>query len=101
MIFEFKTAPSLEASQDVFRIYSFLHSMLQDAPSGTPCYRTRMLHEDTISHLRTLLIEGQIAPGSRIQEQVLCAELGISRTPLREALKVLAAEGHVVLLPHR
>ncbi len=60
-----------------------------------------MLHEDTISHLRTLLIEGQIAPGSRIQEQALCAELGISRTPLREALKVLAAEGHVVLLPHR
>ena len=60
-----------------------------------------MLHEDTISRLRTLLIEGQIAPGSRIQEQTLCAELGISRTPLREALKVLAAEGHVVLLPHR
>jgi DNA-binding GntR family transcriptional regulator len=60
-----------------------------------------MLHEETISRIRELLIEGQIAPGARIPEQALCASLGISRTPLREALKVLAAEGHVVLLPHR
>jgi DNA-binding GntR family transcriptional regulator len=36
-----------------------------------------------------------------VPERALCAELGISRTPLREALKVLAAEGHVVLLPNR
>lgn len=60
-----------------------------------------MLHEETISRLRTMLIDGEIAPGSRIAEQALCAALGISRTPLREALKVLASEGHVVLLPHR
>ncbi len=60
-----------------------------------------MLHGETISHIRDLLIEGVIAPGARIPEQALCASLGISRTPLREALKVLAAEGHVVLLPNR
>jgi DNA-binding GntR family transcriptional regulator len=40
-------------------------------------------------------------PGTRIDEQVLTAEYGISRTPLREALKVLAAEGLVTLRPRR
>jgi DNA-binding GntR family transcriptional regulator len=60
-----------------------------------------MLHEDIIARIRDQLIEGAIAPGGRIPEQALCQTLGISRTPLREALKVLAAEGHVVLLPNR
>jgi len=40
-------------------------------------------------------------PGARVPERELCEALGISRTPLREALKVLAAEGLVVLLPNR
>lgn len=60
-----------------------------------------MLHDQTITHIRNMLIEGEIRPGARIPEQALCRMLGISRTPLREALKVLAAEGHVVLLPNR
>jgi len=60
-----------------------------------------MLHEDIIARIRDRLIEGAIAPGARIPEQDLCRALGISRTPLREALKVLAAEGHVLLLPNR
>src|SRR6476469_2134187 len=60
-----------------------------------------MLHDEVISRLRHILTEGEIAPGSRIPERELCASLGISRTPLREALKVLAAEGLVVLLPNR
>ena len=40
-------------------------------------------------------------PGSRVPEKDLCAEFGVSRTPLREALKVMASEGYVVLLPNR
>jgi DNA-binding GntR family transcriptional regulator len=48
-----------------------------------------------------MLIEGEIPPGARIPERELCTRLGISRTPLREALKVLGAEGLVVLLPNR
>jgi DNA-binding GntR family transcriptional regulator len=42
-----------------------------------------------------------LAPGGWIDEQALASEYGISRTPLREALKVLAAEGLVVLKPRR
>ena len=60
-----------------------------------------MLHEDVVSRLRNILLDGEIPPGARIPERELCARLQISRTPLREALKVLAAEGLVLLLPHR
>jgi DNA-binding GntR family transcriptional regulator len=60
-----------------------------------------MLHEEVVARLRTMLIDGEIPPGSRVPERELCAALHISRTPLREALKVLAAEGLVVLLPNR
>src|SRR4051795_432563 len=60
-----------------------------------------MMHDEVVSRLRHVLTEGEIAPGARIPERDLCASLGISRTPLREALKVLAAEGLVVLLPNR
>jgi DNA-binding GntR family transcriptional regulator len=60
-----------------------------------------MLHEDVVARLRAMLLEGEIPPGARIPERELCEKLAISRTPLREALKVLAAEGLVVLLPNR
>lgn len=59
------------------------------------------LHGEVLGRLRDLIVEGQLAPGIRIPEKDLCAEFGVSRTPLREALKVLAAEGLVELLPNR
>ncbi len=60
-----------------------------------------MLHEEVVSRVRVMLLEGDIPPGARIPERDLCDKLQISRTPLREALKVLAAEGLVQLLPNR
>jgi DNA-binding GntR family transcriptional regulator len=60
-----------------------------------------MMHEEVVSSLRHKLTEGEIPPGARIPERELCSSLRISRTPLREALKVLAAEGLVTLLPNR
>jgi DNA-binding GntR family transcriptional regulator len=59
------------------------------------------LHDEILIRLRDHIVEGNIADGSRIPERQLCEMLGISRTPLREALKVLAAEGLVELLPNR
>ena len=61
----------------------------------------RPLHEELAERLRVLIVEGEIAPGSRIDERSLCARFGVSRTPLREAIKVLAREGYVVLVPNR
>jgi DNA-binding GntR family transcriptional regulator len=59
------------------------------------------LHDETLTRLRDYIVEGNIADGGRIPERQLCEMLGISRTPLREALKVLAAEGLIELLPNR
>jgi DNA-binding GntR family transcriptional regulator len=59
------------------------------------------LHEAVAQSLRELITEGTLAPGARLNERVLCDHLGVSRTPLREAYKVLAAEGLVQLLPNR
>jgi DNA-binding GntR family transcriptional regulator len=60
-----------------------------------------MLHIEVVGGIRAMLLEGEIPPGARIPERELCEKLRISRTPLREALKVLAAEGLVQLLPNR
>ena len=48
-----------------------------------------------------MIVEGRLAAGTRVHEGKLCEQLGVSRTPLREALKVLAGEGLVELLPNR
>src|ERR1700726_1214329 len=59
------------------------------------------LHDEILARLRDHIVEGNIADGGRVPERQLCEMLGISRTPLREALKVLASEGLVELLPNR
>ncbi|HQR05071.1 MAG TPA: GntR family transcriptional regulator [Rhodocyclaceae bacterium] len=59
------------------------------------------LYQQVAERLRTRIFAHELAPGSWIDEQALADEYGISRTPLREALKVLAAEGMVVLRPRR
>ncbi len=66
----------------------------------TPIAR-RALHDEVVRRLRELIFEGDLAPGARIPERELCERFGISRTPLREALKVLASEGLVDLQHHR
>ena len=59
------------------------------------------LHEGVASKLRELIFDGVLEGESRIPEKILCKRFGISRTPLREALKVLAREGLICLLPNR
>ncbi|HVP07984.1 MAG TPA: GntR family transcriptional regulator [Burkholderiales bacterium] len=66
----------------------------------TPIVR-RPLHEEAADRLRDLIEQGKLAPGVRLNERVLTSQLGVSRTPLREAFKVLATEGLVELLPNR
>lgn len=61
----------------------------------------RALHATVLARLRDMIVEGELAPGARLNERVLCEKLGVSRTPLREAMKMLAAEGLLALLPNR
>ena len=59
------------------------------------------LHGEILARLREYIVEGNLADGTRIPERQLCDMFGVSRTPLREALKVLASEGLVDLLANR
>jgi DNA-binding GntR family transcriptional regulator len=63
--------------------------------------RRASLHQEVLGHVRDFIVQGHLRPGERISERYLCETLKVSRTPLREALKVLAAEGLVELLPNR
>ncbi|MBB3935724.1 DNA-binding transcriptional regulator, GntR family [Aureimonas phyllosphaerae] len=59
------------------------------------------LHDTIVGRLRDMIIEGALEPGSRLHEGQLGEQLGVSRTPLREAIKYLASEGLVELVPSR
>jgi DNA-binding GntR family transcriptional regulator len=59
------------------------------------------LHEQVAQRLRQMLVENRISPGAKLNERELAEVLQVSRTPLREAIKMLAAEGLVELLPNR
>ncbi|MBX3650303.1 MAG: GntR family transcriptional regulator [Burkholderiales bacterium] len=61
----------------------------------------RLLHETVVDQLRDLIVQGELAPETKLNERVLAERLGTSRTPLREAIKFLASEGLVELLPNR
>ena len=68
--------------------------------AGPPMLR-RSLHDDLVERLRDMIIAGTLPPGSRVHEGQIGAALGVSRTPLREALKFLASEGLIELQPGR
>ena len=72
--------------------------MSETAADYTPIMR-RTLHDEVLERLRDMIIEGRLAPGQRINEGQVGAQLGVSRTPLREAIKTLASEGLVEILP--
>lgn len=59
------------------------------------------LHDEVAAQLRERIFAGVLTPGSFVDELALCAEMAISRTPLREALKVLTAEGLLTHQPRR
>jgi DNA-binding GntR family transcriptional regulator len=66
-------------------------------PPATSRLRESALYEQVAERLRARILAHTLPPGSWIDEQSLAAEFGISRTPLREALKVLASEGLVTM----
>lgn len=66
----------------------------------TPILR-RSLHDETVARLRDMIIDGRLAPGERVNEGDVGRRLGVSRTPMREALKTLAAEGLIENVPGR
>ena len=70
-------------------------------PEPTLGIRRRYLHDEVAQRLRELIRVGELEPRARINELELTVRFGISRTPLREAIKILATEGLLELLPNR
>lgn len=61
----------------------------------------RYLHDEVVDRMRDLIQSGELEPRARVNEGELTERFGISRTPLREAIKILATEGLLELLPNR
>ncbi|MEM7498337.1 MAG: GntR family transcriptional regulator [Pseudomonadota bacterium] len=59
------------------------------------------LRASLVDALRQMIVEGVLAPGEKINERALCESFGVSRTPFREAINLLASEGLVAVTPHR
>ena len=72
-----------------------------NTPALDTALAPRALYQEVAERLREQIFNRELEPGSWIDEQKLTAELGISRTPLREALKVLAVEGLVTMKVRR
>jgi DNA-binding GntR family transcriptional regulator len=70
-------------------------------PSQDGEARRGRLHGVATTRLRAMIVSGELPPGSRLREVQICSQLGVSRTPVREAFRTLAAEGMVELLPNR
>lgn len=73
---------------------------------GVPDSRIRftgpgLIRDRIVDALREAIVAGRLKPGERIRERELVALLGVSRSPLREAIRILEAEGLITSLPHR
>jgi DNA-binding GntR family transcriptional regulator len=72
-----------------------------DPAASSQDRRKGRLHIEAVDHIRRRILSGDLPPGARLREVQVCEELGMSRTPVREAFRTLAAEGLVDLLPNR
>ena len=66
-------------------------------PEDTPVIERRLLREDVFGRLRAAIVDGTFAPGEQLRDLELATWLGVSRTPIREALLRLAEAGLVVM----
>jgi DNA-binding GntR family transcriptional regulator len=80
-------------------------SALQAPDRETANYMSRIavksLHQEVAQRIRDMIRKGLLQKGDRIVEKELCEMMGTSRTPLREALRLLSSEGLIDLVPHK
>jgi DNA-binding GntR family transcriptional regulator len=77
------------------------HSPTEPPITGSPMRRPPTTQEFALTELRKAIVSGQLAPREPIRQDAIAQQLGVSRVPLREALKTLEAEGQVIYRPHR
>lgn len=77
-----------------------LSALLAKLPQPEPGRRKGALHGSTVAQLRNLIVTGALAPGAKLNERELCLQLGVSRTPVREAIKTLIQDGLLRSMPN-
>jgi len=82
-------------------MFSDAASTVSPAPPLAGSLRGSSMHDGVAARLRAMIFERELAPGALVDEKLLAEQWQISRTPLREALKVLVAEGLLELLPRQ
>lgn len=75
-------------------------ALLAKLPQPETGRRKGRLHGNTVAQLRNLIVTGVLAPGAKLNERELCEQLGVSRTPVREAIKTLVQDGLLRALPN-
>lgn len=75
--------------------------MIKNKPTIMKAIQKKTLHEEIANNLREMIMSGELREGDKIKENELCELMDISKTPLREALRVLSAEGLIRLIPNR
>ncbi len=83
------------------RVFKMSEIVSESPVSNSGPIERTALHDTLVNRLRDMIIEGELEPGSRMHESHLGVQLGVSRTPLREAIKYLASEGLIELIPSR
>lgn len=69
--------------------------------ASLPRLRVRVLGDELVKELRAAIVEGAFQPGSRLVEAEIAEQMGVSRAPVREAIRALEREGLVEIFPHR
>lgn len=70
-------------------------------PEPSSRIETKTLHQEVADRIREMIRSGTLVKGQKISEKFLCDTMGVSRTPIRESLRILHSEGLVELIPHK
>jgi DNA-binding GntR family transcriptional regulator len=63
--------------------------------------QAKILHQEVVNQIREMIRNGVLVKGQKINEKHLCESMGVSRTPVRESLRILSSEGLIDLIPHK
>ena len=63
-------------------------------------HRPLTAQQAVLAELRRAMLAGELTPGSQIVQEAIAERLGVSRVPIREALRILEGEGQVIYVPH-
>jgi DNA-binding GntR family transcriptional regulator len=74
---------------------------LAELPVTVPVFASRSVSQQIGDYLRSAIVQGSLKPNQRLVEEAIAGQLGVSRTPVREALRRLEAEGLVIYTPQR